>query len=131
MPLASSVTVLVVDDQQTIRALARMALEQWGVGQILEAVDGEEALKVILTHKTPIHLIISDYNMPKMNGLSLLRAVRVHEPISKTAFIMLTGRADKEMVVSAVKHGVNNYVVKPFSPETLREKIEAVIGPLE
>ncbi|MBW4035684.1 MAG: response regulator, partial [Proteobacteria bacterium] len=94
MPLANTLTILVVDDQQTIRSLARMALEQWGIGEILEAADGEEALKVILTHKTPIHLIISDYNMPNMNGLSLLRAVRAHGPISKTAFIMLTGRAD-------------------------------------
>ncbi|SIQ99139.1 MULTISPECIES: response regulator [Acidiphilium] len=131
MPLANTLTILVVDDQQTIRSLARMALEQWGVGEILEAADGEEALKVILTHKTPIHLIISDYNMPNMNGLSLLRAVRAHGPISKTAFIMLTGRADKQMVLSAVEHGVNNYLVKPFTPESLREKIEAVIGALK
>jgi two-component system chemotaxis response regulator CheY len=131
MPLASSLTILVVDDQQTIRSLARMALEQWGVGTILEAADGEEALKVILTHKTPIHLIISDYNMPNLNGLSLLRAVRAHGPISKTAFIMLTGRADKQMVLSAVEHGVNNYLVKPFTPDSLREKIEAVIGALK
>ena len=131
MPLANTLTILVVDDQQTIRSLARMALEQWGVAEILEAADGEEALKVILTHKTPIHLIISDYNMPNMNGLSLLRAVRAHGPISKTAFIMLTGRADKQMVLSAVEHGVNNYLVKPFTPESLREKIEAVIGALK
>lgn len=108
-----------------------MALEQWGVGTILEAADGEEALKAILTHKTPIHLIISDYNMPNLNGLSLLRAVRAHGPISKTAFIMLTGRADKQMVLSAVEHGVNNYLVKPFTPDSLREKIEAVIGALK
>ncbi|HQT84095.1 MAG: hypothetical protein B7Z58_08800 [Acidiphilium sp. 37-64-53] len=131
MPLANTLTILVVDDQQTIRSLARMALEQWGVAEILEAADGEEALKVILTHKTPIHLIISDYNMPNLNGLSLLRAVRAHGPISKTAFIMLTGRADKQMVLSAVEHGVNNYLVKPFTPESLREKIEAVIGALK
>lgn len=131
MPQASTLTILVVDDQQTIRSLARMALEQWGVGTILEAADGEEALKAILTHKTPIHLIISDYNMPNLNGLSLLRAVRAHGPISKTAFIMLTGRADKQMVLSAVEHGVNNYLVKPFTPDSLREKIEAVIGALK
>lgn len=131
MPQASSLTILVVDDQQTIRSLARMALEQLKIGEILEASDGEEALKVILTRKTPIHLIISDYNMPNLNGLSLLRAVRAHPPISKTAFIMLTGRADKQMVLTAVEHGVNNYLVKPFTPESMREKIEAVIGALK
>lgn len=131
MPIASTLTILVVDDQQTIRSLARMGLEQLGVGEILEAADGEEGLKIILTRKTPVHLIISDYNMPNLNGLSLLRAVRAHGPVSRTAFIMLTGRADKAMVMSAVEHGVNNYLVKPFTVEGMKEKIEAVLGPLK
>lgn len=130
MPVASSLTVLVVDDQQTIRSLARIGLQELGVGEVVEAEDGEDALKVLLTRKSPVSLIISDYNMPKFNGLSLLRAVRAHGPISKTAFIMLTGRADKAMVLSAVEHGVNNYLIKPFTTETLKEKIEAVLGPL-
>lgn len=130
MPVAKELTILVVDDQQTIRSLARLGLEQLGVGEILEAEDGEAALKVILMRKQPVHLIISDYNMPNLNGLSLLRAVRAHPPISKIAFIMLTGRADKDMVMSAVQHGVNNYLVKPFTVATLREKIEAVLGAL-
>lgn len=130
MPTARDLTILVVDDQQTIRSLARLGLEQLGIGEIVEAGDGEEALKLILMRKQPIHLIISDYNMPNLNGLSLLRAVRAHPPISKIAFIMLTGRADKQMVMTAVEHGVNNYLVKPFTVETLREKIEAVLGAL-
>lgn len=130
MPVASSLTVLVVDDQQTIRSLARIGLQELGVGEVVEAEDGEDGLKVLLTRKSPVSLIISDYNMPKFNGLSLLRAVRAHGPISKTAFIMLTGRADKAMVLSAVEHGVNNYLIKPFTTETLKEKIEAVLGPL-
>ncbi len=130
MPVASSLTILVVDDQQTIRSLARVGLEALGIGEIVEAEDGEEALKLLLTRKTPIHLVISDYNMPKFNGLSLLRAVRAHGPISKTAFIMLTGRADKQMVMTAVEHGVNNYLIKPFTTESLKEKIEAVLGTL-
>lgn len=130
MPVAKELTILVVDDQQTIRSLARLGLEQLGVGEILEAEDGEAALKVILMRKQPVHLIISDYNMPNLNGLSLLRAVRAHPPISKIAFIMLTGRADKDMVMTAVQHGVNNYLVKPFTVATLREKIEAVLGAL-
>lgn len=130
MPVAKDLTILVVDDQQTIRSLARLGLEQLGVGEILEAGDGEAALKVILMRKQPIHLIISDYNMPNLNGLSLLRAVRAHPPISKIGFIMLTGRADKDLVMTAVQHGVNNYLVKPFTVEILREKIEAVLGVL-
>ena len=78
----------------------------------------------------PFQLVISDYNMPKLDGLGLLRAVRSHPPISKTAFIMLTGRADKDLVERAVQFGVNNYLVKPFTVATLREKIEAVFGAL-
>jgi len=68
--------------------------------------------------------------MPKLDGLGLLRAIRSHPPIQKTAFIMLTGRADKELVQRAVQFGVNNYLVKPFAPAALKEKIERVFGDL-
>jgi two-component system chemotaxis response regulator CheY len=78
----------------------------------------------------PAQLVISDFNMPKLDGLGLLRAIRAHPPISKSAFIMLTGRADRELVQRAVQFGVNNYLVKPFTVATLKEKIEAVFGTL-
>src|SRR5690606_40727856 len=77
-----------------------------------------------------VHLVISDFNMPNRAGWSLLRAIRAHPPISKTAFIMLTGRADRELVQRAVQFGVNNYLVKPFTTAQLKEKLEAVFGPL-
>ena len=128
MPAASSIKVMVADDQLTIRALVRGGLQQLGFKDIDEAPDGEEALRQLIVK--PVQLIISDYNMPKLDGLNLLRAVRSHEPIKKTAFIMLTGRADKELVKKAVQYGVNNYLVKPFTITTLKEKIEAVFGPL-
>jgi two-component system chemotaxis response regulator CheY len=128
MPAASSIKVMVADDQLTIRALVRGGLQQLGFKEIDEAPDGEEALRQLIVK--PVQLIISDYNMPKLDGLNLLRAVRSHEPIRKTAFIMLTGRADKELVQKAVQYGVNNYLVKPFTITTLKEKIEAVFGPL-
>src|SRR5580658_9122338 len=128
MPAASSIKVMVADDQLTIRALVRGGLQQLGFKDIDEAPDGEEALRQLIVK--PVQLIISDYNMPKLDGLNLLRAVRSHEPIKKTAFIMLTGRADKELVQKAVQYGVNNYLVKPFTIQTLREKIEAVFGAL-
>ena len=92
------------------------------------AVDGEEGLRHMLGR--PVHLVISDYNMPKLDGLGLLRAIRSHPPIQKVAFIMLTGRADKELVQRAVQFGVNNYLVKPFTVQTLKEKIEAIFGVL-
>jgi two-component system chemotaxis response regulator CheY len=128
MPAASSIRVLVADDQLTIRSLVRGGLQTLGFKEIEEAPDGEEALRMLIAK--PAQLIISDYNMPKLDGLNLLRAVRSHEPIRKTAFIMLTGRADKELVQRAVQYGVNNYLVKPFTITTLKEKIEAVFGTL-
>jgi two-component system chemotaxis response regulator CheY len=128
MPAPATIRVLVVDDQLTIRSLVRTGLQQLGFADIHEAPDGEEALRQILAR--PVHLVISDFNMPKLDGLGLLRAIRSHGPISKTAFIMLTGRADKELVQRAVQFGVNNYLVKPFTVQTLKEKIEAVFGKL-
>jgi two-component system chemotaxis response regulator CheY len=128
MPAAASIRVLVVDDQMTMRALTRSALQQLGFSDIADAADGEEGLKVQVAK--PAHLIISDYNMPKLDGLGFLRAVRGHPPIAKTAFIMLTGRADRDLVQRAVQFGVNNYIVKPFTAQQLKEKIEQVLGAL-
>ena len=128
MPAASSLNVLIVDDQQTIRALVRTGMQQLGFTEFTEAADGEDALRRMLGR--PFNLVISDFNMPKLDGLGLLRAIRAHPPIQKTAFIMLTGRADKDLVQRAVQFGVNNYLVKPFTVATLREKIEAVFGVL-
>ena len=128
MPASSSLACLVVDDQQTMRSLVRTGLQQLGFRTIYEAPDGEEGLRHMLSR--PVHLVISDYNMPKLDGLGLLRAIRSHPPIQKTAFIILTGRADKELVQRAVQFGVNNYLVKPFTVQTLKEKIEAIFGVL-
>ncbi|MCE3289142.1 MAG: hypothetical protein K0R83_1154 [Caulobacter sp.] len=128
MPAASAISVLVVDDQMTIRSLVRSGLMQLGFKDIREAADGEAALRTMLSK--PAHLIISDYNMPKLDGLGLLRAVRAHPPFRTTAFIMLTGRADTDLVQRAVQFGVNNYLVKPFTVQVLKDKIEAVFGAL-
>jgi two-component system chemotaxis response regulator CheY len=128
MPSPSAFKVLVVDDQLTIRSLVRHSLSQLGINNVTEAPDGEAALRIMLAGG--VNLIISDYNMPKLDGLGLLRAVRAHEPIRTTAFIMLTGRADNDLVSRAVQYGVNNYLVKPFTVATLKEKIEAVFGAL-
>ena len=129
MPAAASIRVLVVDDQLTMRALARSTLQQLGFSDIADAGDGEEGLKALVNR--PAHLVISDFNMPKMDGIGLLRAIRAHPAVAQTAFIMLTGRADKELVQRAVQFGVNNYLVKPFTVGILKEKIEAIFGPLQ
>ena len=128
MPAAAAIRVLVVDDQLTMRSLVRSALQEIGFKDITDAGDGEEGLKALLTNGS--HLVISDFNMPKLDGLGFLRAVRSHEPTRKTAFIMLTGRADKELVQRAMQYGVNNYIVKPFTAAALKAKIQEVFGPL-
>ncbi len=128
MPAAAAINALIVDDQQTMRSLVRTGLNQLGITNTREAADGEDALRALISRSA--HLVISDFNMPKMDGLQLLRAIRSHEPIKGVAFIMLTGRADRELVQRAAQFGVNNYLVKPFTVATLREKIEQVFGTL-
>ena len=128
MPAASSIHTLIVDDQLSMRALVRTSMQQLGFREFREAADGEAGLREAIT--SPVHLIISDFNMPNLDGLGLLRAVRAHPPTAGTAFIMLTGRADRELVARAVQFGVNNYLVKPFTVAQLKEKLEGVFGPL-
>ena len=112
MPNAAALKVLVVDDQFSVRQMTRLALEKIGVRLIHEAENGQEALFKALAQ--PLDLIISDFNMPEMDGIGLLRAVRGHQAIRKLPFILITGRGDRELVVKAAQAGVNNYVVKPF-----------------
>jgi len=128
MAAAAQIRVMVVDDQLTMRALVRSALHEIGFRNIVDAGDGEEALTSLKA--LPAQLVISDFNMPRMDGLALLRAVRADDAIKKAAFIMLTGRADRDLVQRAAQFGVNNYIMKPFSPATLKAKIEEVFGPL-
>ncbi|MBS0533328.1 MAG: response regulator [Proteobacteria bacterium] len=128
MPVAGAIKVLIVDDQNSVRQMTRMALEEIGFRHIQEAENGVQAMETAAVQ--PLDLIISDYNMPEMDGLGLLRAVRGHPVARKVPFIMLTGRGDRELVVKAAQAGVNNYLVKPFTSAILRGKIEQVIGKL-
>jgi len=128
MPNAIALKVLVVDDQTSVRKMTRMNLEEIGIRHIHEAENGRQGLETASLQ--PIDLIISDYNMPEMDGLDFLRAVRGHPTVRKVPFILLTGRGDKELVVKAAQAGVNNYLVKPFTAAILRQKIEQVIGKL-
>jgi two-component system, chemotaxis family, chemotaxis protein CheY len=128
MPAASSLTVLIVDDQQSLRILVRTCLNQIGITDVREAADGEAGLRELIGKSA--HLVISDYNMPKIDGLAFLRAVRAHPPIANTAFMMLTGRADAELVQRAMQFGVNNFLVKPFTTAQLKAKLESVFGKL-
>lgn len=128
MPAASAIKVLVVDDQLSMRKLIIGALKQIGFRQIWEEADGKAGLSHVVT--SPVHLIISDYNMPEMDGLTFLKTLRAHPQVGNTGFIMLTGRADAELVGRARQFGVNNYVVKPFTVAQLKQKLEQVFGAL-
>ena len=129
MPSAAALKVLVVDDQFSVRQVTRMALEKIGVRTIHEAENGKEAMAKTL--EQPLDLIISDFNMPEMDGIGLLRAVRGHQAVRKLPFILITGRGDRELVVKAAQAGVNNYLVKPFDEIILRQKMEEVLGKLQ
>lgn len=128
MPAAAQIKVMVVDDQTSMRAMIRRALQDLGFKDVRDKPSATEALSSIKSDR--VHLVISDYNMPEMDGLQFLEAVRGDPVIGKTVFIMLTGSADREVVQKAAALGVNNYVVKPFAPAALKEKIERVFGEL-
>ena len=126
MALNTSVKVLVVDDFATMRRIVKGVLKQLGFKEIIEADDGTTALEEL--RKQDIGLIVSDWNMPKMTGLDLLKKVRSEEKFKDIPFIMVTAEGQKENVLEAVKAGVSNYIVKPFTPETLSEKLEKVFS---
>jgi two-component system chemotaxis response regulator CheY len=120
--------VLIVDDTSTSRLLLRDALDQIGVSKVFFATDGEKALKFMMD--TPAHLVISDVNMPVMDGMGLLKAIRGYKPTQRVPFIVLTGQADRAIVETAAKLGVNNYLVKPVTVAKLKVAIEAIFGKL-
>lgn len=128
MPTAANMRVLIVDDQLSVRQVTRMTLEQIGISTIYDADNGNSGMQAATRH--PLDLVISDYNMPELDGLGLLRAIRAHPHVRRLPFILLTGRGDKELVVKAAQAGVNNYLVKPFDATILRTKIEQVMGKL-
>ena len=128
MPAASAIKVMVVDDQASMRAMIRRALQDIGFKDVRDSAGAADALAAVKADR--VHLIISDYNMPEVDGLQFLESVRADGVIGKTVFIMLTGSTDREIVQRAAALGVNNYLVKPFAPAALKEKIERVFGEL-
>jgi len=117
--------VLIVDDFATMRRIVRGALKQIGFSHIIEAEDGKSALEKLKNEK--VGLIVSDWNMPNMSGLDLLKAVRGDEELKGIPFLMVTAEGQKESVLEAVKAGVSNYIVKPFTAETFGEKLKKVL----
>ncbi len=112
--------ILVVDDSSTMRRIITNTLKTIGQENIVEAADGVEGLAT-LTANPDVTLVLTDWNMPNMNGLDFLTKVR--ESNKTIPVIMITTEAEKQNVVTAIKAGANNYIVKPFTPEVLKEKL--------
>ena len=126
MSVDLSMPVLVVDDYKTMIRIIRNLLKQLGFEDVDDAADGSEALQKMCNRK--YGLVISDWNMEPMTGYELLKEVRSDEGLARTPFIMVTAESKTENVIAAKKAGVNNYIVKPFSAQTLKGKIDAVFG---
>ncbi len=116
--------ILVVDDFSTMRRIVRGILRQLGFENIVEAENGAEALKII--QNGGIQFVVSDWNMPVMTGIELLKNIRKEESCKDVPVLMVTAEALKENVVQAIQAGANNYVVKPFTPDVLEKKMNAI-----
>ena len=122
-----TVKLLVVDDSSTMRRIIKNTLERLGHTDILEAEHGLEAWD-LLTQNDDIGVVITDWNMPEMNGLDLVKKIRAEQKYEDMPIIMVTTEGGKAEVITALKSGVNNYIVKPFTPQVLKEKLEDVLG---
>ncbi len=118
--------LLVVDDSSTMRRIIRNNLKAIGYSEVLEAENGEGALAQLT--QQPVDLVITDWNMPVMNGIELVAKIRATPAIGKTPVLMVTTMAEKENIIQAIQAGVTNYVVKPFDAATLKKKIEQVLA---
>jgi len=127
MGIDKNMKILVVDDFATMRRIIKNILKQIGFSNIDEADDGEPALAKL--HTGGFDLVISDWNMPKMDGLTLLKSVRSDDQLKDLPFLMVTAEAQKENVIEAVKAKVSDYIVKPFTAEVLGEKLDRIFGP--
>ncbi|ANV98094.1 two-component system response regulator [Helicobacter enhydrae] len=119
--------LLVVDDSSTMRRIIKNTLQRLGYEDILEAENGVEAWD-LLDKNPSVNVLITDWNMPEMNGLELVKKTRADSRFTDIPIIMITTEGGKAEVIIAIKAGVNNYIVKPFTPQVLKEKLEAVLG---
>ncbi|HQY57518.1 MAG: chemotaxis response regulator CheY [Nitrospira sp.] len=124
MPADPNMKILVVDDMSTMRRIVKNILKQLGFNNLEEAENGQEALTKLKADT--YGFVVSDWNMPVMMGIDMLRAIRADEKLKKIPVLMVTAEAQKENLMEAVQAGVSNYVVKPFTAETMQEKINKI-----
>jgi len=125
MSLDKNMKILVVDDFSTMRRIIKNILRQLGFTNIIEADDGSTAWETL--NKEKIDFVISDWNMPNMKGIDLLRKVRQSEDLGNMPFLMVTAEAQQENLIEAVQAKVSNYIVKPFTAETLGQKMTKIL----
>ena len=128
MSLRDQLRVMVVDDMSTSRGLITQALDSIGIRNVDTAADGKAALQSLL--RSPVHLVVSDYNMPEMDGLHLLHYLRKTPQTTKVGFLLVTGRAEPAIIDKGRQLGMNNYLKKPFQTAELKSAIEAIVGRL-
>ncbi|QWR78934.1 response regulator [Candidatus Magnetomonas plexicatena] len=121
--------ILVVDDFSTMRRIIKNILKQLGYEKIEEAEDGEQAFTKLKNGE--FDFLITDWNMPNVTGLELLKRVRADAKLKALPVLLVTAEAEKEQVIEAVKAGVNNYVIKPFTADVLREKLDKIFEKLK
>ncbi|MBF0352394.1 MAG: chemotaxis response regulator CheY [SAR324 cluster bacterium] len=124
MPADKEMNILVVDDFSTMRRIVKNILRQLGFNNIVEADDGTTAMAKLKSEK--IDFVITDWNMPKMTGMELLKEIRTDANLKSIPVLMVTAEALQENIIAAVKAGVSNYIVKPFDAKTLSDKINKI-----
>ncbi len=124
----TSIKILLVDDFSTMRRIIKNLLRKLGYQEIHEAENGEVALEMLKSDN--FNFIIADWNMPKMSGLDLLKTLREDEKYKNTPFMMVTSEANKNNIVTAIEAGADDYIVKPFDANTLREKLKTILNQL-
>lgn len=126
MATDKNMKILIVDDFSTMRRIMKNVLKQLNFVNIIEADDGSTALEALQREK--IDLVVSDWNMPKITGLELIKVIRSDDALKHIPFLMVTAEAQQENIIEAVKSGVSNYIVKPFTAETLSQKINQIFN---
>jgi two-component system chemotaxis response regulator CheY len=121
----SQISMLVVDDFATMRRIIHNLLKEAGVTRVTEAEDGVEALRKL--ESSDFNFVVSDWNMPNMSGLELLKAVRRSDSLRHLPFLLVTAEARKENIIDAAQAGADGYIVKPFTGQVLRQKIDAIL----
>ncbi|HXR94158.1 MAG TPA: chemotaxis response regulator CheY [Steroidobacteraceae bacterium] len=125
--MSKDMKFLVVDDFSTMRRIIKNLLHDLGYPNVSEADDGKTALPMLQAGN--FDFLITDWNMPGMPGLDLIKAVRADTKLAKMPVLMLTAEAKREQIIEAAQAGVNGYVIKPFTAETLKEKLDKILGP--